>query len=175
MTPKSLRRLSTICLFVVAISLTPATAQGQFGAANCPEALDAAVAVEVGQPMLIRLPVISPDGARVSIFQPPIGGLLQPVDDIGLDYIFIADSTFNGRSELTYRVRPPFDCPENVLLGRVQLVGAPGAIAVAQDQTAPLAFAPRSFAPAVCGLGVTAPLLLGCLLLESHRNRRWGR
>jgi|GEM_PF-3214777 len=172
MTPGRHPHLSTICLFAAAISFTPVSAQAQFGAANCPEALDAAVAVGVGQPVLVRLPVASPDGARVSIFQPPIGGLLQPVDDDGLDYIFIADSTFTGSSELTYRVRPPFDCRENLLLGRVQLVGAPGAFAVAEGETAPLTFEPRSFAPSLCGLGITAPLLLGCMLLEGRRQRR---
>ncbi len=171
MTPEMLRRISFVCLFACALCFTPTTAQAQFGAANCPEAPDAAVAVEVGQPVLVRLPVVSPDGARVSIFQSPIGGVLQPVDDDGLDYIFIADSTFTGISELTYRVRPPFDCRENVLLGRVQLVGAPGAVAVADDETAPLTFAPRSFAPVACGLGVSAPLLLASLMLEGRRRR----
>ncbi len=175
MTPIILRRFTFVCLLAFALGAAPTTARAQFGVANCPEALDAAVAVEVGQPVLVRLPVVSPEGARVSIFQPPIGGLLEPIDADGLDYIFIADSTFTGISELTYRVRPPFDCRENVLLGRVQLVGAPGAIAVVEDDTAPLAFAPQSFAPVACGLGVTAPLLLATLLLEDRRRRRGGR
>ena len=161
--------------FVVALALASTRVNAQFGATNCPVASDAAIAVEVGQPILVRLPIASPAGARVSIFQMPNGGLLEAIGEGGLDYLFIADSTFTGISELTYRVSPPFDCPDNVLLGRVQLVGTPGTVAVQTDATAPLVFAPQSFGAPVCGLGATVPLLMACLFMQARRRRSTSR
>lgn len=164
-------RIVAVAMLAILFACMPGSARAQFGAANCPEARDSAVEVQVGRATLIRLPVVSPDGARVSIFQPPTGGVLEAIGNDGLEFVFIADDTFAGISELTYRVRPPVDCADNVLLGRVKLVGTPGVMAVVEDDAAPFIFEPQTIRPTVCGLGASAPLLLMCWMLSGRRRR----
>lgn len=118
---------------------------------NCPEALDQLVIVEPGVPTAFRLHVVNVvernrdgfapwddrsgfdaevDGAeprsssaQISVFQYPLGGVLQQTGPTPLDFVFVANADFNGTTEFTYRINPPAGCPGGFVLGSVTLAG----------------------------------------------------
>jgi hypothetical protein len=100
---------------------------------NCPSVSDQVVNVTPGQPVSFRVDVRNPEGSGISIFQYPLGGILEQAGPTGqqsssfalLDFTFIPGAEFRGSTTFTYRLTPPVGCGRGVLLGKVTLVGGP--------------------------------------------------
>ena len=134
---------------------------------NCPESRDQVIAVTPGRPTFIQLDVSNADNAQITIFQYPLGGVLQQSGGSATEFTFLPQESFNGSTEFTYRVTPPFDCPRTVQLGRVRLIGG------FSDSTA--AGLVPTVPHGVCGIGLFAPLALtalSALAVTTTRRRR---
>jgi len=140
-------------------------AQAEAPDRNCPENADQVIAVTPGQPAIFRIAVHHLGDGQVSIFQYPLGGSLQQSGPTPLDFVFIPQQDFNGSTDLTYRVIPPFGCPRTVQLGRVTLVGGHAdSTAVGLVPTVP---------STLCGIGSFAPLgIVGITLFRTQRRGR---
>lgn len=151
-----------LCMSAVFMALsTESFAQGR----NCPETADQTVFVSPGQPVAFRLNVQNIGDAQLTIFQYPLGGVLQQSGPSSIDFTFVPQLGFNGTTEMTYRIIPPYDCARSVQLGRVQLVGG------FTDGTA-TGLVP-TLPPTICGLGSFAPLSLCAIaLLLTPRTSR---
>jgi hypothetical protein len=113
------RFLRAACM--VLILAGPALADAR----NCPTIQDQTVAVVAGVPAPIRLNVTNADDSTLSVFQYPLGGILEPAGTSGLDWTFIPGEAFQGSTTFTYRLTPPVGCGNGAMLGRVTLVGGP--------------------------------------------------
>ncbi len=139
-----------ICAIAVALFLWPQVSSAQ---RNCPTVEDTLVVTQPNQPAAIHLPVTNAGDSEVTVFQLPLGGELWPTGPTQLDYVFIPNADFSGRTTITFRVSPPRGCGNGTLLSTVTLVGS-GTTATL-DLTGPV-----GVAPAVCGLGASAVPML---------------
>lgn len=155
------RRFALIALVAIGTlsSAVTAFAQGR----NCPESHDQTIALTPGHPTTFRLDVENGESAQISIFQYPLGGVLQQTGASPLEFVFTPQYGFNGSTEFTYRIIPPYDCNRTVQLGRVQLVGG------YSDSTAAglVPTVPHS----VCGVGSFAPLALSVVMIATAGGR----
>ena len=156
-----------ICILYVAALFAAALtidipSRGIAQARNCPTSADQIVTVAAGHPTTFRLNVTDLGNGRITIFQYPLGGVLQQTGATPLDFVFTPQFGFNGSTEFTYRIQPPFDCPGSVQLGRVTLVGG------FADSTA-VGLVP-TVAPTVCGIGLFAPALLSMICMGLIRK-----
>lgn len=158
----AVRRFVVFALFVCA-AIGSNAAQSHAQGRNCPESADQIVVVTPGQPVSFRLDVENLGDAQLSVFQYPLGGVLQQNPSSPLDFVFVPKIGFNGTTEMTYRIIPPFDCPRTVQLNRVQLVGG------FTDGTAP-GLVP-TLPPTLCGIGSFAPLAMALLLISTRAIR----
>lgn len=88
---------------------------------NCPRQTDQLVLVPVGQPVAFSLDVFDLGEGSISIFQYPLGGILQQTGPT--EFVFVPQIDFRGTAEMTYRLTPPAGCPRGVILGKVTLAG----------------------------------------------------
>ncbi|GJQ27396.1 MAG: hypothetical protein HBSAPP02_24280 [Phycisphaerae bacterium] len=116
---------------------------------NCPEAHDQFVGVSGGA-VAFRLHIDNPDDSRISIFQYPLGGILEQAGPTNLDYVFVPSADFRGTTTFTYRLIPPLGCTRSTQLGRVTLAGGP--LPGGSIDTAPSGLAPPPETPATCGV-----------------------
>lgn len=153
-------------VFMALAAIAPLTsavstfAQGR----NCPESHDQTIALTPGHPTTFSLDVENGETAQISIFQYPLGGVLQQTGASPLEFVFTPQYGFNGSTEFTYRIIPPYDCNRTVQLGRVQLVGGYA------DSTA--AGLVPTVPHTVCGVGSFAPLTLSVLTIATAGGRR---
>ena len=154
-----------ICAIAVALFLWPQVSSAQ---RNCPIVEDTLVVTQPNQPAAIHLPVTNAGDSVVTVFQLPLGGELWPTGPTQLDYVFIPNADFSGRTTITFRVSPPRGCGNGTLLSTVTLVGS-GTTATL-DLTGPV-----GVAPAVCGLGASAVPVLACLFFACTRVARRNR
>lgn len=132
----------------------------------CPESTDQVVVVTPGRPSVFNLNVKNLGAGQVTVFTYPLGGTLQPTGGSPLEFVFTPQYGFNGTTEFTYRILPPFDCERAVHLGRVTLVGGyADSTVVGLVPTLP---------PTICGLGTLVPLAVvsGAFLAAGMRRRR---
>lgn len=143
-----------ICLCaLVALKATlpgvPAPQSADAQTRNCPEAYDQFVGVSGGA-VAFRLHIDNPDDSRISIFQYPLGGILEQTGPTDLDYVFVPSADFRGTTTFTYRLIPPLGCTRSTQLGRVTLAGGP--LPGGSIDTAPSGLVPPPEAPATCGV-----------------------
>lgn len=159
--------------YILLASALPCAAQAR----NCPAASDQLVVVNPGEPTVFRLAVDgfdastsggSTSGAIVSVFQYPLGGVLQQSGPTPLDFVFLANPDFNGTTLFTYRLTPPTGCPGGTQFGQVDLVGG------FSDSTAS-GLVP-TVPPRLCGvtfpLGVVASALACLIGVRARGGRR---
>ena len=154
-----------LCAAAVALFLWPQVSSAQ---RNCPTVEDTLVVTQPNQPAAIHLPVTHAGDSEVTVFQLPLGGELWPTGPTQLDYVFIPNADFSGRTTITFRVSPPRGCGNGTLLSTVTLVGS-GTTATL-DLTGPV-----GVAPAVCGLGASAVPVLACVFFACTRVARRNR
>ncbi|RIK68140.1 MAG: hypothetical protein DCC65_04795 [Planctomycetota bacterium] len=94
---------------------------GAIAQTNCPKLSDQLVLVTTAQPVAFQLDVTDLGTGTVSVFQYPLGGILEQVGP--LEFVFVPQLDFRGTTQLTYRVTTPVGCPQASLLGRVTLAG----------------------------------------------------
>ncbi len=92
---------------------------------NCPTVSNQVVRMDSGRSAIFRLAATNADTSTVSVFQYPLGGILEQVGPTPLDYAFIPGPEFRGTTEFSYRLTPPYGCGDGALLGKVSFVGAP--------------------------------------------------
>lgn len=90
---------------------------------NCPTFENQSVIISKGGPTAFRLNVTDLGDGTVSIFQFPLGGILQQPGPTPLDFIFVPMPDFGGTTTFTYRLTPPVGCGHGVQLGKVTLAG----------------------------------------------------
>lgn len=111
------RPVAALCACVLTL-LAPSGAIAQ---TNCPKLSDQLVLVTTAQPVAFQLDVTDLGTGTVSVFQYPLGGILEQVGP--LEFVFVPQLDFRGTTQLTYRVTTPVGCPQASLLGRVTLAG----------------------------------------------------
>ena len=162
---QSTRMMLALCTVAAVTLASPRTSHAQ---RNCPTVEDTLVVTQPNQPAAIHLPVTNAGDSEVTVFQLPLGGELWPTGPTQLDYVFIPNTDFSGRTTITFRVSPPRGCGNGTLLSTVTLVGS-GTTATL-DLTGPV-----GVAPAVCGLGASAVPVLACLFFACTRVARRNR
>lgn len=162
-----LRNTRVAVLYCAAFAATAVAGSTSYAQRNCPSAEDRLVIVQPNQPAPIRLPVANADGSVVTVFQFPLGGELTPTGPGQLDYVFVPDATFSGRTSLTFRVSPPAGCGGGTLIGTVTLAGATAPETVNLGGRIVVT-------PALCGSGAWAFAALACvgIGLVLHVRRR---
>ncbi len=149
-------RSLAVIIATVVVFAGPAFAQTR----NCPVVRDQLVVLEPDRPTAFQLNVFDLGDGEVGIFQFPLGGILQQTGPTPLDFVFVPNEDFNGTTEFTYRVTPPFGCPASVELGRVTLAGGTS-IGTAAGLAQP-----------VCGIGLFTPAAMLLLFASPRRRRR---
>lgn len=147
---------------------SPAPAQER----NCPLVANQVIQICCGQPVTFHLAVTNPELSIISIFQYPLGGILQQTGPTQLDYSFVPGRDFPGTTSFTYRVTPPAGCLNGVKLGHVDLVGGPATTTAAGLPVNPdTGIAPASPPQGIaCGFGVFPALLFTGLSLLAART-----
>lgn len=156
------RPILALCAAVAAMLAWPSETHAQ---RNCPTVEDTLVYVQPNQPAAIHLPVVNADDSEVTVFQFPLGGELFPTGPTQLDYVFVPDPDFSGRTTFTLRVSPPRGCGNGTLLATVTLAG--GRATETVDLGGRI-----GVAPALCGLGASAVPLLACVFFACARFAR---
>lgn len=156
------RLILTLCAAAVATLTWPHASHAQ---RNCPAVEDTLVIVQPNQPARIRLPVFNADSGEVTVFQFPLGGELVPTGPTKLDYVFIPDSTFNGRTSFTFRVTPPRGCGNGTLLATVTLAGGRATDTVDLGGRV-------GVTPVLCGVGASVVPVITCLFFACARIAR---
>ncbi len=153
---------------------------------NCPRIDDQVVIVHGGNPTAFSLAVSDLGEGTVSIFQHPLGGILQQAGSSPLDFVFVPQLDFNGTTTFTYRLIPPRGCGNGAMLGTVTIVGGYAGIAEEHTDTTaeglvpppernPLASLLHAFGGGACGVGMTAmPILAVATMIASGRRARRG-
>ncbi|MCG8404566.1 MAG: hypothetical protein MI923_05150 [Phycisphaerales bacterium] len=156
-------------VFCAVAFAAPDVATAQFQGRNCPIVEDQLVVIDRNQPTAFSLRVADLGDGDVSIFQFPLGGILEQSGATPLDFVFVPDINFNGTTSFTYRLTPPRNCPRGVQLGRVTLAGG-----TASGTAGGLSVDPSpGSSPLLCGVGLFGPLTIGIGLIGlSHRRRR---
>ena len=170
---KHRQRIAVWGLCAVTLLGIAESASAQLQARNCPQVENQLVFVALSQSTAFRLSVTELGEGEVSIFQFPLNGSLEQAGPSPLDFVFIPEAGFDGSTDFTYRVIPPLGCPRSVQLGRVTLAAgtAPGT---------PVGFAtPADIDVHLCGIGLFAPMAIGCgflgaLILRRKRGVRAG-
>lgn len=140
-------------------------ARAQFLGRNCPTVEDQLVVIDRNQPTAFRLRVRDLGDGDVSVFQFPLGGVLEQAGPTPLDFVFIPETDFNGTTTFTYRLTPPFECPRSVQLGRVTLAGG--------TTTGTAVGLPAESRPLLCGVSLFGPLAITIGLIgATNRLRR---
>src|SRR4051812_38503419 len=92
---------------------------------NCPIGFDQLIVV-YGQPVAFQLHVENYNAqAAVSIFQYPLGGILEQDGPTPLDFVFVPTADFRGTTTFTYRLSLPDGCASPTQLKTVTFAGAP--------------------------------------------------
>lgn len=128
---------------------------------NCPKVFDQFVYVQPGIVSAFRLHVQNADASQVSIFQYPLGGILEPTGPTPLDFVFVPEADFGGTTTFTYRVQTPVGCGSRSILGHVTLAGG------VADGTAAEMPVPSQTGGA-CGLGYLGMVsaFFGCFVMR---------
>ncbi len=92
-------------------------------ARNCPKLVDQSVIISKTGPTEFRLRVFDLGDGTISIFQYPLGGILEQPGPTPLDFVFVPTPDFGGTTTFTYRLTPPFGCDHGVQMGKVTLAG----------------------------------------------------
>ncbi|MFH1418103.1 MAG: hypothetical protein ABII12_07470 [Planctomycetota bacterium] len=154
---KSTHAVAALLVCAAVVAALPRTAAAQ----NCPTVYDQVVVVSTGQPATFTLQGSFLEESEITVFQYPLGGIIEQTGERSTDFVFVPYEDFSGMTTFTYRVTPPSHCSENVLLGTVTLVGG-----TAERQPPPID-------PGLCGLGLLPPLALtGCLIAAVPFRRR---
>lgn len=127
------RRTIVFALAAVLMASAGAMAQNDTLPRNCPLVRDQTVLVPPGVTVGFHIFVVNPAGATISPYQYPAGGILQQTGPF--DFVFVPRADFNGTTTFTYRLNPPFSCPQGLLLGTVHLAGGNAGNAVAGTDT----------------------------------------
>ena len=152
------KRSSIYLLLTIAIFTAPAVRADE--TRNCPFISDQVINVEVGHATIFQLTIQNPVGSTISIYQYPLGGALQQSGPTPLDFVFLPGKEFNGFSVFTYRIQPPFGCPEDRTLGKVSFMGGQAAGTTTGITIDPnTGVAPVNPLAELCGLGMT-PLFM---------------
>ncbi len=146
-------------LAAIIATLVVCTDQAAAQTRNCPIVADQLVLVDQAGPTAIRLDVANLGDGDVSIFQFPLGGILQQTGPTPLDFVFVPEEDFNGTTDFTYRVTPPFGCPRSVQLGHVTIAGGTATGTAA------------GLAPPVCGIGLFTPAVMLLTFAAISRRR----
>lgn len=122
MTTRIIRRAVIVCA-----AMTSYVLAGRVDAQtrNCPTVSSQVIRADSGQSAIFRLRATNAETSTITIFQYPLGGILQQVGPTPLDYAFVPGPEFSGTTDFTYRLTPPFGCGDGALLGRVTIVGSP--------------------------------------------------
>jgi hypothetical protein len=118
---KSLRRFA-VALCAAALLATASNVHAD-PARNCPALSDQVVIISKTQPTSFRLNVFNADDSSISIFQFPLGGILQQSGPTDLDFVFVPMPDFNGTTTFAYRLIPPPGCSVDFPVGYVTLAG----------------------------------------------------
>lgn len=188
MTTRIIRRAVIVCAAITSI----ATA-GRLDAQtrNCPTVSSQVIRADSGQTAIFRLRATNAETSAITIFQYPLGGILQQVGPTALDYAFVPGPDFNGTTDFTYRLTPPFGCGDGALLGRVTIVGSPATSTAegldVDPETGVSPVPPDDFDPlttlallslinsgsGLCGVGgLPFFLFTGAALVSMHSRRR---
>ncbi|MBI5763478.1 MAG: hypothetical protein HZA51_08140 [Planctomycetes bacterium] len=190
MTTRIIRRAVIVCAAMSSIGLA-----GRVDAQtrNCPTVGSQVIRADSGQSAIFRLNATNAESSAITIFQYPLGGILQQVGPTALDYAFVPGPDFNGTTDFTYRLTPPFGCGDGALLGRVTIVGAPatstaeglnvdpetGISPVPQEGLDPLTtlalLSLINSGSGLCGVGGFPFFLFAGATLVSMQSRRWRR
>jgi hypothetical protein len=92
-------------------------------ARNCPAITDQFIVISKTQPTAFRLNVFNLGDSTVSIFQFPLGGILQQPGPTPLDFVFVPMPDFGGTTTFAYRLIPPPGCSIDYPIGHVTLAG----------------------------------------------------
>ena len=135
---------------------------------NCPQAADQLIIVGPA-PVAFRLNVanFSAD-STVSIFQYPLGGILEQPGPTDLDFIFVPMADFRGTTTFTYRLTPPRGCGNGTTLRTVTLAGG-----TAESTASGLVVPEEACGIGMCGAGMVSMLPLMFLgLVRKKISRR---
>ncbi|HKQ46553.1 MAG TPA: hypothetical protein VJZ71_00615 [Phycisphaerae bacterium] len=92
-------------------------------ARNCPALADQFIIISKTQPTAFRLNVFNLGDSTISIFQFPLGGILQQPGPTPLDFVFVPMPDFGGTTTFAYRLIPPPGCSVDFPVGYVTLAG----------------------------------------------------
>jgi hypothetical protein len=154
----------TLCILAAAAMLAAWSPAARGQGRNCPSVVDQLVPVTPGTAAAFRLNVVNGEAGGISVFQYPLGGVLQSAGPTALDFVFIPTAGFAGTTTFTYRLTPPSECGGGAMLGRVTLVAGP-----AQGTASGLAV--HDPARGLCGAGLL-PLAMSCGMIASGGCRR---
>jgi hypothetical protein len=191
MTTTSVSRSALLCAAII-----PFITDGDTFAQtrNCPTVSNQVVRMDSGRSAIFRLAATNAETSTVSVFQYPLGGILEQVGPTALDYAFVPGPEFKGTTEFTYRLSPPFGCGDGSLLGKVSFIGAPatstasgldvdpetGISPIKTDELDPLALlgllSLANGSSGLCGLGgLPFFLFTGAALVTVQTSRRRAR
>jgi hypothetical protein len=94
---------------------------------------------------------------QVTIFQYPLGGVLQQAGPTPLDFVFVPNADFNGTTSFMYRITPPAGCPRGTELRRVDLAGG------YSDSTA--AGLVPTVPPHLCGVSISLAVVTSAMMI----------
>ena len=115
-------RLCAVALSAAAFVMLASNVRAE-PARNCPAITDQFVIISKTHPTAFRLNVFNLGDSTISIFQFPLGGVLQQPGPTPLDFVFVPMPDFGGTTTFAYRLIPPPGCSVDYPVGYVTLAG----------------------------------------------------
>lgn len=140
---------------------------------NCPKLANQSVIISKTEPTAFQLNVTDLGRGTISIFQFPLGGILEQPGPTPLDFIFVPNPDFGGTTTFTYRLTPPDGCARGLQMGKVTLAGG---VSDGTDYglNEPPKPQPHNWLLDLCGAGLPLllPLTLMGLVVTKRRIRK---
>lgn len=111
-----------LCAIVLGSLILLSTARAE-PPPNCPKLANQSVIISKSGPTAFQLNVTDLGRGTISIFQFPLGGILQQPGPTPLDFVFVPNPDFGGTTTFTYRLTPPVGCDRGMQMGKVTLAG----------------------------------------------------
>jgi hypothetical protein len=160
--------LTLVVLLICALSIggLPESVNAQDGR-NCPIALDQYVIVGSGPAAFSARVENFNDKCQLSIFQYPLGGILEQPGPTPLDFLFVPETDFRGTTTFSYRLTVPRGCGNGTILKTVTL-----ARGTSESTASGVVPPPTVCGAGMCGAGMSSLMLMPLMLVIWKNHHR---